>query len=562
MQFRTTTLFLVLSCVSTAFPDPPLDPPAGPAPITQSLAQQLVALPPGQSLPVWVFFADKGIIAPADYAQRAAELPPAARARRRLRRTAPGLVDFRDMNVNPSYVAAVQVTGATLRRQSRWLNAVSVNATASQVAAIAGLPFVHRIQPVAVTRHPTPIDEPAPPPTASPTSGDPAYYGPTYNQLNQIGIVAAHVAGYTGSGIVIGVLDTGFRRTHNVFNQTDATATPPIHPLVVLSEYDYVKNDANTAPQTGDAAGQSDHGTMVLSSIGGYYPTVYVGAAPDASFRLAKTEDIATETPVEEDNYVAAIEDFETQGVDVATSSLGYLDFDSPFPGYTHADLDGLTAVTTLAVNAATENGMVCCTAAGNDGHDTNPATLHLIAPADAFKVLTCGSVSSSGTISSFSSDGPSADGRVKPEVLARGSSTSLISPTSTTVITSGSGTSFATPLVAGGVSLIVQAHPNWNVDRIRRALFHTAAGFIANSTFDATHVRGYGIINVMAAINYVEGDIDGNGKADGADVSLFLSTLIGTNTNTAQRQASDLDASGAITPADVPIFVEALLNP
>src|SRR5262249_25152501 len=159
---------------------------------------------------------------------------------------------------------------------------------------------------------------------------------------------------------------------------------------------------------------------------------------------------------------------------------------------YTQADLNGATAVTTIAVNTATENGLVCCTAAGNEGHDASPATSSLIAPADAVSVITCGAVDSTGAIASFSSDGPTADGRIKPEGLARGVSASTVSAADNSSLVTLNGTSFATPLVAGGVALVIQAHPNWSVQTVRRALFQTAADFSISATYDHNYVRGY----------------------------------------------------------------------
>ncbi|MEE8171050.1 MAG: S8 family serine peptidase, partial [Phycisphaerae bacterium] len=279
------------------------------------------------------------------------------------------------------------------------------------------------------------------------------------------------------------------------------------------------------------------------------------GAAFDASFLLAKTEDTTQEVQAEEVQFVAGLEWIEVGGADLATSSLGYIDW------YTPADLDGQTAVTTIAVNVATQNGLVCVNAAGNGGNDADPATLRLIAPADAFEVLSCGAVDSAGLTAFFSSDGPSFDGRVKPEVLARGLDTNTVSATSDSALAAVSGTSLSTPLVAGATALIIQAHPNWTVDRIRRALFHTADRFSVDGTFDPLFIRGYGIIDVWAAINFVHGDIDGDGTADGDDVEPFVRALLDVNPNTDQVRRSDVNADGAVTVDDVSIFVNDLLG-
>src|SRR5262249_19780683 len=158
-------------------------------------------------------------------------------------------------------------------------------ATPNVVRAIAELPFVRRMQPVAHSARRLP--KPTETALALPRTNTPSFYGPSYDQLSQIGIVAAHNAGFTGTGVVIGILDTGFRRPHVCFNDPSTGS----HPLNVVAEFDFVDNDANTAPQPGDPPDQHDHGTWVLGTLGAYKPGYLVGAAYNASFVLAKTED-------------------------------------------------------------------------------------------------------------------------------------------------------------------------------------------------------------------------------------------------------------------------------
>lgn len=549
--------FIITACITTqtAQSARPVDyQPRAEVVLSPATRQQLDAEPNAQHA-LWVFFTDKNQATPD--AQRAAlnkqssTMNRKAAQRRALRRTSGGLTDWRDLPVEASYITSITNTGAALRQTSRWLNAASVNATPAQAAAIADLPFVQRVQLVArATRPPQPKEQPAPQ-IAARDNGAP-WYNNSFDQLSQINAVTAHNAGYTGSGIVIGILDTGFNRTHDAFNQTTGGA----HPVQVIDEHDFINNDGDTTQQPSDPAGQSSHGTYILGVIGAYFPTVLVGAAYDAQFLLAKTEDISQEVPAEEDYYVAGIEWLEANGADLATSSLSYIDW------YTQADLDGVTAVTTIAVNVATDNGMACCTAASNSGNDANPTTSHLGAPADALRVLTCGAVDSSGIIASFSSDGPSADGRVKPEVLARGVSTQTTSFSTNTNIVGVSGTSLSTPLVAGAVALIVQAHPAWSVDKIRRAMFHTSDLFMGSATYDPLYVRGYGIINVMAAIQFVHGDVNGDGTADGRDIAPFISAVVSGSGSPAVLRRADVNASGAADVQDIPVFVDDLLGP
>ncbi len=447
---------------------------------------------------VWVFFADKGqptraaresAIASIEgsYNKRAVE-----RRQRRGRHAVDGgpLFGFRDLPVHEPHVDQVLATGAQVRVRSRWVNAVSVEATRSQIESITELPAVIKVQPVARSRRPELTSAQAASDVAEATgsTSDAVIldYGRSTAQLTQINLIALHEAGYTGEGVIVGILDTGFRRDHDAFNQ-------PGHVVDVIAEYDFVDDDPDTSNEAGDPSSQHDHGTKILGTLGAYYPGELVGGAYDASFALAKTEDTTGETQVEEDHYVAGLEFLEAQGVDMTTSSLGYIDW------YTQADLDGETAVTTIAVNAASDAGVHTVNAAGNDYHDTDPATSSLIAPSDGFSVITVGAVTSSGSISSFSSDGPTADGRVKPELLALGSGTSTISSTSTSSFTTANGTSLSTPLVAGAVACLIQANPDWTVQRMRDELFTNADHDPGGLGFDPTFVRGYGIVDAMA---------------------------------------------------------------
>jgi|GEM_PF-1133218 len=461
---------------------------------------------------VWVFFADKGVTNKCDRDLRIAELEQTynrrAIERRRLRgendNRGGDIFDERDFPLVGSYVDAVRATGATLRVESTWLNAVSVEATPGQIDALTALPFVTKVQPVARWRDDEPPNvKPAKLPESGATTRSGIDYGASTAQLTQINLIKLHDDGYTGAGVVVGILDTGFRQTHVAFQDVN-------HPLTVIAQYDFVNNDPNPAPETGDPSSQHEHGTLILGTLASYLPGTLVGGAFDASYVLCKTEDTTGEYQGEEDNYVAGLQFAEANGVDMTTSSLGYIDW------YTQGDLDGLTAVTTIAMNTLNDNGVHSCNAAGNEYHDSNPATSSLIAPSDAFRVITCGAVDSGGTITSFSSDGPTADGRVKPEVLALGSGTSTIYPFDDTSLTTANGTSLSTPLVAGAVACLIQAHPEWTVDELRSALFASASDAVANGTYDPLYVRGYGIVNAWGAIQ----DCNGNGTPDVVDIA------------------------------------------
>ncbi len=511
----------------------------------------------GEAIRVWVFFTDKGVFSDGAYAaaiaQTAAAYHPRAIQRRELRRSRADLFDFNDLPVAPAYVTGVAATGITHRTTSRWLNAVSVEADRGQIDAMAALPYVRRVYPLSPSSglpEPARLSAEAIGPVLgaeAPPPGPADFYGAASDQLHQINIPPAHQNGFTGDGVIIGVLDTGFHRAHEAYNHPD-------HPLRLLGEWDFINNDNNTGKQQGDPGSQHWHGTAVLSTIGGYKPDVFVGGAYDASFYLAKTEDVSREVPLEEDFYVAGLEWFESNGVDMATSSLGYIDW------YNQSDLDGRTAVTTIGVNIATANGMVCCTAAGNEGHDSNPNTSHLIAPSDAFEVLTCGAVSSEGSIVGFSSDGPTADGRTKPEVLALGARTACIDPDNNTRYTTASGTSLSTPLVAAGTALVIDARPGWSVKQIRAALMRTASDYIEDGHPDPLYNRGYGIIDVWAAINMTfVGDVDRDGDTDLADAAGFVVCMEGPGIEVGPECApADIDGDRDVDVKDFAAFEAA----
>ena len=492
------------------------------------------------AVPTWVFFQPRAAegdprafrVAIDDAANRA---HPRMLERRALRRTAPGLLDARDLPLDEGPRAAV-ASVAPVRVESRWLNALSVEATPEQVRAIRAIPGVREVRPVARGRRcssATMCEEPTPEVASHHVPRD--FYGRSSAQLAQINLPALHAEGFTGAGVVIGILDTGFKRVHQAFNN-------PARPLHVVAEHDFINADGQTGPEAGDPSGQHVHGTLILGCISAYLPDQLVGGAYDASVILCKTENVASETPIEEDHYVAGIEFIENHGGDVATSSLGYIDW------YTREDLDGQTAVTTIAVNIAAENGLHCCTAAGNEGHDANPATASIIAPADGLRVLSCGAADSAGVIAGFSSDGPTADGRLKPELLARGVGTVTVNPDAVDTYSGASGTSLSTPLVAAAVACLVQANPWWTVDQMREALFATASD--ATTGPDPRFVRGYGIVNAFAALQTAcPADFNQDGGVDGLDPGAFFAAWEAAEGN------ADVNRDGGIDGGDVEAF-------
>jgi subtilisin family serine protease len=444
------------------------------------LSDRLAAGPRGRYA-VWVFFKDRGEATEAlAAAQRT--VSPRALARRALRGTA-GPVGLADAPPAPAYVAAVAAAATRLRQPSRWMNAVSVEATPAQVRAIESLAFVDRVDVVrGFKKRREDLDTRATALAVEPLRKASALdYGTSFGQVNQIKVPFLHDLGLDGRGVMVALLDAGFNNlAHEAFATTRIVATR-----------DFVNGDDSVAD---GGIGEGSHGTATLSVIGGFRDGQIIGPAYGASFLLAKTENTESETPVEEDNWAAAVEWAEAQGVDVISSSLGYLVYDPPFPSYTPADMDGETAISTRAADRAGELGVVVVNSAGNEGLDTRHNTLG--APADGDLVLAVGAVTSSGTRASFSSVGPSADGRIKPDVAAQGVSVKIARPDSRTGYTTADGTSFSCPLTAGVAALLLQANPSATVPQVMNALRSTAS-----QSSRPDNLLGYGIVDALAAL-------------------------------------------------------------
>ncbi len=239
---------------------------------------------------------------------------------------------------------------------------------------------------------------------------------------------------------------------------------------------------------------QADHGTYVFSIIGGYKDSVLIGASYGSSFILAKTEDIRSETHVEEDNYAAALEWMENLGVDVTSSSLGYNTFTSG-TSYTYADMNGKTTIVTRAAELAFQRGVVTITAAGNEG---NTKWRYIIAPADGFNTMAVGAVNSDNIVAAFSSRGPTYDGRIKPDVVAMGVNVYGASTNGPDLYTYGSGTSSATPIAGGIAGLLLSAFPHLSNVQVRD-IFHETS----DNSEDPDNDRGYGLLSAAKAISF-----------------------------------------------------------
>jgi len=436
------------------------------------------------SLKVWVFFTDKGLFSQEKYQQAKADFRnslTSSALKRRLKNKVG--VDFLDLPVNQDYVEQVLKMGARLRQRSRWLNAVSIQIQADKIEEIAQLPFVRQIKKVVSFKRKPPKTEPQGGELLRPkdSAGYGRNYGPSLPQLDQINVPIVHDMGFKGENVIVGMLDTGYRKDHQAFAAAYSESR-------VLAEWDFINNDGNTQNEGGDPAGQHNHGTHTWSALGGEYEGELYGPAFKAKFVLAKTEDISIEQPIEEDNWEAGLEWADSIGAEVASSSLGYTDW------YTYSDFDGNTCVTTIAADIAASRGVVVCNAMGNEG----PGYGTLIAPADADSILACGAVNEWGDIWSGSSRGPTCDGRIKPEVVARGVATYCASASGTDAYAQVAGTSLSTPLVGGCAAVVMSAHPDWTVMQVREALMMTA-----NNASSPDAVYGWGLVDLFAALNY-----------------------------------------------------------
>ncbi len=503
------TLFLIFSGMTPVFSknqnQSPLRIPKDQPVISNKLRSLLAEKTPHQEIKVWVFFTDKGIFTQKAYERALNQTiesltPEALKRRKKIMKIDPA--DFLDLPVYEGYVEKILEQGARLRRTSRWLNAASFKVSVDLLPRIADLPFAKSIKPVvAYKRNPVFFekDQKAWPRLKRPALID---YGYSYDQLEQLNVPAVHGLGYNGQGVLVCMMDTGFRKDHQAFRLAYQEGR-------VLAEYDFINDDYDTQNEPGDPSGQHNHGTLTWSTLGGAYEGELYGPAYKASFVLAKTEDISSETPIEEDNWVAGMEWADSIGADLISSSLAYIDW------YSYSDLDGNTATTTIAADIAAGRGIVVCNAMGNSG----PSYGTLMAPADAESILACGAVWGDGSLAYFSSRGATYDGRTKPEVCARGVYTYCASSVDTNAYTQAHGTSLSTPLVGGCAAVLLSARPNLDPMKIREALTMTA-----DNASTPDNDFGWGIIDLLAAVNYVfvSGDANQDGNTDIVD-AVFL---------------------------------------
>lgn len=375
-----------------------------------------------------------------------------------------------DFPVSTTYLQDLQGKGWQILGKSKWLNAVLVTGNDSLLAPTLNLPYISGMEGKTDIRGDTNLGQYArlKAPLTSPV--EPITYGSTRTQIQMLDADTMHLRGYLGKGVLMAVMDAGYisLNTGEAFKHLD-----------VVHTYNYVHSTPNVDRD-------DTHGTEVLSLIAGFVPGKLSGTAPDVQVALYTTEDIITvnESKLEEVYWIFAAEHADSLGVDIINTSLGYSRFTDASQHYTYEQMNGKTTMISKAANHAASVGILVVIAAGNEG-DTG--WKYISAPADAEKVIAVGAVNAKEQISAFSSYGPSADGRIKPEVSAQGEGT--VYSTAGNLIRSGRGTSYAAPLISGLLAGLRQQFPTLTALQLREILLKSA------DRYTAPDMRyGYGI--------------------------------------------------------------------
>lgn len=410
-----------------------------------------------------------------------------------------------DLPVNPDYLDEVKQSGGDIFYTSKWLNLAIARVDKPEVVSrIRNLPFVKEITSAELIKQKknTPflknffqsekfqkIDAPKTMVVKSGTSG--FDYGVAANQVQMLKVDQLHSQGYTGKGMIIGVMDAGYCNANNL-NVFDSLFLNNR----ILGTRDFVQPGNNVYNPN-----LSTHGTMVLSTMGANLPGQMVGTAPHASYYLFRTEDADDEYLMEEYYWVAAAEYADSLGVDVFNTSLGYTTFPNyPSDNHTYSDMDGNTTPITIGADLAASKGILVVNSAGNSG---GSPWLYISAPADGDSVLAVGAVDPNGIYAGFSSIGPTSDGRTKPDVMAQGGPAAVVYPFSGDLVYF-NGTSFSSPILCGAATCLWQANPDFNNMQIIQAIKQSASISAGPNNY-----YGWGIPDMMMAHSILVGNND-----------------------------------------------------
>jgi subtilisin family serine protease len=391
-------------------------------------------------------------------------------------------IDSTDLPVCRAYIKLFDVRGTKIVGTSKWQNTVLVQSNDSLLLdKLSQQDIVRHAKCVFVA--PDSIEEPDDIRWNvhedfnrwDSVKNDP--YGMARGQIEMLNGTKLHELDYTGRGMTIAVIDGGFQNYDRIpaFKETHIVGTRNFVPARI----DKVLQVCERGPFHA-----IDHGTKVLSALAANAPEVHIGTAPDADYWLLRSEANQIEQPIEEDLWAMAVETADSVGADIISSSLGYYAYDEGRGNYRLQDLNGHTAFISYEASMLAGKGIVLCNSAGNSGMGQ---WKKIGVPADAPDIITVGAIDRDKRLASFSSIGPSQDGRIKPDIMAQGAPAALISGRGTLV--HDMGTSFSTPIVSGLVACLWQALPNKNAREIIQLVRESASQYN-----EPTNIFGYGI--------------------------------------------------------------------
>lgn len=393
-------------------------------------------------------------------------------------------IDERDVPVNEAYIADLKTqTGITVMAKSKWFNSVHVRGTEADINALDALTYVDSIDFADKSLNSGSREFHAQDKYDNFEQQVVFTYGNAQNQVEMINADNLHVDDFTGEGITIAVMDSGFPNVNTIgaFQRLRDNGD-------LLDGYDFVTRNTDVYANTA-----SSHGTRVLSDMAGYIQDQFVGTAPDASYYLFLTEDVSSENPVEESYWVEAAERADSLGVDMINTSLGYRVFDNSNYDYTPADMNGQVAFISKGASIAVEKGILVVVSAGNAGATTWQT---VGAPADSPDVLSVGAVDANGNYVAFSSQGGTAQvGYQKPDVVARGGASYVVDQNNN--ITQNNGTSFSSPILCGGIASLWQAIPDASPTEVMDYVRQSASQYTTPED-----LLGYGIPDLDLAKN------------------------------------------------------------
>lgn len=429
----------------------------------------VVSFPGGRCMMYRLYLRDKDLQHTPFSVNRPEQFLSARSIERRKRQGLP--VDVTDLPIAPAYLDSVSRTGIEIVGQSKWNNTLLVKIhKEKELNKLNSLSFITK--KLKVFSSPDSITERKRSSFRKELNSwesVPIHYGAAAEQLKSLGGQRIHERGFYGNGMMIAVFDGGFMNVDRI---------PALHGVKLAGLKDFV------VPKSNNIFEEMEHGTMVLSTMAANAPNLYVGVAPEAQYVLVRCEDERTESLAEEDYWASAAEYADSLGVDVINSSLGYHDFDDVKTNHLYWEQDGETALISHTASMCADKGIICVNSAGNDGMGV---WKKINFPADAKNILTVGSINEQGKNAAFSAVGPTADGRIKPDVMAYGSPTSVI--TGRGAIINDNGTSFSSPLIAGMTACLWQALPHKTAKQIIKLV--KMAG---NNQQHPDNIYGYGV--------------------------------------------------------------------